>query len=40
MQELFDLAWTDHYRIFEEMQEYLMKEGKQDLAEQVKLVRT
>jgi|JI9StandDraft_1071089.scaffolds.fasta_scaffold517158_2 hypothetical protein len=25
MQELMELAWADHYRIFEEMQEYLIK---------------
>lgn len=31
MHELLEVAWADHYRIFEEMQEYLLKEGDHDL---------
>jgi hypothetical protein len=40
MHELLELAWADHYGIFEEMQQYLLKEGNHDLAEQVKMVRS
>ena len=39
MQELLDIAWSDHYHIFDEMQEYIDKDD-QELSEQIKIIKT
>lgn len=40
MQELLQLSWSDHYQIFNELQNYLTKDGQNDLAGHIEEMRT